>query len=391
MPSLDASAPPTDFAKAAALVLKHDYKDAVSTLDGITKDGRYKDTAYAPAAIYRIAEIDRDYIRDQGANNDAIQRFHVLLTTYDKTTYPGSATVANDRDQLTEKLDSANAGNFLYKVIDFSVGLTGRKSYSYWLSLLLIAVIVRLVITPLSLKQYAGMREMQRIQPELKKVQEKYASDKQLQGQKMMELYKEHNVNPMAGCLPILLQMPIFWFMYQGILQYQYHFSRGEFLWINDKFAIAASHIYPGIVGRNLAEPDIILLVIYSISMYVTQRMTPVTDPTQAETQKTMALMMPVMFFFMFMHITSAFVLYWLFTNILGSVTQVYFMKQGVFPGSAATNSNAGILTIPEQKTLNAPSDEANNSTSRKLSSAKPTGAARGVIAPRTHPKKKRR
>ncbi|MDR3710479.1 MAG: YidC/Oxa1 family membrane protein insertase [Capsulimonadaceae bacterium] len=398
MPSLGDLTPPPAFSIAIDLFNKGDYAGAAAKLEDVQKSATYRSTAYAPAALYRVAQIQRDYLHQDML---AMQQYATLVNQYAHVEYPGSATVEKEKYALSQKIDHDNSAKPLYKLIDFCVNLTGAQHYSYWLALAMIAILVRLILTPLTIKQYKGMREMQRLQPLLKEIQAKYDKDPALKNQKMMELYKEHNASPMSGCGPMLLQLPVYYYMYQAIVQYQYHFSHGTFLWINGATATWAQHIYPGVVGRNLAEQDMILLFIYSISMYVTQRMMPATDPTQAESQKMMSGMMSVFFFIMFIqwHFPSAFVLYWLFSNILGTATQMYFMKQGdsTPPGStpllppdgeiASRNGNGKSLRLSGDGAT-ASSDAA---PARRTSSAKPAGASRGVIAPKNHPKKKRR
>lgn len=391
---LTSTPPPPAFALADNMFDTGNFTGAVNKLQDVAKSASYRNSPYVPASIYRIAQIERDYMHQDQA---AMQQYATLVNQYSGLVYPGSATVVAERQLLGERIDHENAGKPLYKFISFCVELTGARSYSYWLALLMIAVLVRVVLTPLTIKQYKGMREMQRLQPLLKEIQAKYEKDPALKSQKMMELYKEHNANPLNGCLPMVLQLPVYWGMYQAIVQYQYHFSHGTFLWINPVTSAWANKFYPGLVGKNLMEQDLILLLIYSVSMYVTQRMMPQSDPSQAEMMKTQSLMMSVFFFIMFIqwHFPSAFVLYWLFSNILSTVTQLYYMRGGEVPppgvqpvlprdGEGPNGGKGG--TLPAGASL-----VAEGAPTRKAPTAKPAGTARGIIAPKNHPKKKRR
>jgi len=385
MPQLGTSPPPPAFAIASKLFDAGQYPAAVAKLLDVEKSASYRGTPYVPAALYRVVQIDRDYLHQY---QPAMQQFGTLVAQYAGVEYPGSATVAQERLLLAKKIDHENESKPLYKLISFCVNLTGARHYSYWLALLAIALLVRVVLTPLTIKQYKGMREMQRLQPLLKEIQAKYAKDNAIKQQKMMELYKEHNASPLNGCLPMLAQLPVYWGMYQAIVQYQYHFSNGYFLWINPETAVWANKIYPGLVGKNLMEQDMILLLIYSISMYVTQRMMPPADPSQAEMMKTQSLMMSVFFFIMFIqwHFPSAFVLYWLFSNVLSTVTQMYFMKQGEQPPPGVSP-----MLPADGDPPSAPAGGVSRLPGRKSPTAKPAGTARGIIAPKTHPRKKRR
>jgi YidC/Oxa1 family membrane protein insertase len=243
-------------------------------------------------------------------------------------------------------------------------------------------------LTTLSIKQYKGMREMQRLQPYIKELQAKYKDNKEVLGPKTMELYKEHGVNPAGGCIPLLFQLPIFWFMYQCVRMYQYHFTDGTFLWIGSSLHAK----FPDYVAANLSQPDQVLIVLYAASMYVTQRMMPQTDPTQAEMQKTTALMTSMVFFFIFSqgHYASAFVLYWLISNIFSTATQMYYMRQGdtTSPAAKTVMPSDGAVLVNSSNGAS-PSKNSNNGSPRSMRSVQ--GTARGVIAPKVYPKKKRR
>lgn len=163
---------------------------------------------------------------------------------------------------------------------------------------------------------------MQRIQPMVKQIQEKYKDNQKEMGEKLMALYREQGVNPFASCLPLLVQLPVLWVLYYMVRLYQYQFAQGKFLWIGSRLA----EKYPAIVGGNLSEPDIPLVILYVISMFISQRLT-VVDPTQAEQQKIMAIVMPLMFGFLFYSFPSAFMLYWLIFNIVSTAQQVMVLK----------------------------------------------------------------
>jgi YidC/Oxa1 family membrane protein insertase len=387
---------------ANKLIAAGDYKDAIKKLGDIPKANSYKGTEYAAKALYLTARIDRFKLyasdtSDQDKQTDlanAIIAYSSLINDY-----PASATsvghdVVGERLAVEKLVDEQNSGQFLYKLIDWFVNLTGAKSYSYWIALLLISVIVRVVLTPLTITQYKSMREMQRMQPLIKELQAKYKNQKDVLGQKTMELYKEHNVNPAASCLPMLLQLPVFWYMYHAVWLYQYHFSRGTFLWIGSSL----SSRYPHVLATNLSESDLVLLFLYSVSMYVTQRMMPQADPVQAEQQKTTAMMTSVFFFIMFQqwHFASAFVLYWFISNVLSSATQMYFMRQGdqpTYKGATVLPSDGEISTDSGTPARNGkyakPIAQAATASVNGASAAR--GAARGVISPKGGSRKKKR
>ena len=237
-------------------------------------------------------------------------------------------------DQVGMRIDAQNKKKVLYKIIDGLVVLTGKRpAFSYWFAIILLTVIVKILITPLTKAQFKSMKEMQRLQPLVKELQEKYKDDKRELGIKTMELYKEHGVNPLSGCLPLLIQMPILILVYTAIRYYEFQFAKGTFLWIGwpafeHKFSIPIMGRPVWVTAANLAQPDLILLILYTISMIISQRLSAV-DPTQADQQKMMSVMMAVMFFLIIGYLPSAFVLYWLTFNILQTWQQYHVIHGG--------------------------------------------------------------
>lgn len=185
--------------------------------------------------------------------------------------------------------------------------------YGAALSLIFLALIIKLVTTPMTTASFRGMRDMQRVQPLIKELQEKYKDDKAKLAEAQMKLMKEHKVSPLGGCLPMLIQLPIFWVVYRAVQVYAAGFADAHFLWIN-----------------NLARPDWPLLILYALSMIVTQKLTttPAADPQQQAMQKQMTYFMPIFLLFILQTLASAFVLYWFFLNVFSALHQYYLMKK---------------------------------------------------------------
>jgi YidC/Oxa1 family membrane protein insertase len=202
---------------------------------------------------------------------------------------------------------------------------------SYGWALIALALVVRLVLWPLSEMQFRSMAEMQKVQPLVKQLQAKHKGDPQAQNAAMMALYKEHKVNPLAGCFPMLIQFPILIGLFWAIQAQIASFSNEHWLWIGSPFAKALAEQHPSwnILGTSLATPDVALLILYVISMYFTVRYgsPPSTDPQQAQTQKIMAIVSPAMIaFFGFKYQwASALYIYWLATNVF-TVAQQYWL-----------------------------------------------------------------
>lgn len=236
---------------------------------------------------------------------------------------------------ITQTADAKNRNDYRYKFMSLLVKATGSvPGFSYWFAMVLLAVIVKLIITPLTKAQFKSMKEMQRVQPLMKELQEKYKDNQQELGKKMMELYKEHGINPLSGCLPILIQMPVLFGVYSMIRTFELQFAKGTFLWIGFQPLVHkwAFNVMGGkpvwLTARSLAEPDLILLVLYTISMYVSSKIS-IVDPSQAEQQRMMSIMMPVMFFFLIGYLPSAFVFYWFMFNVLQTWQQYHIIHGG--------------------------------------------------------------
>jgi YidC/Oxa1 family membrane protein insertase len=202
---------------------------------------------------------------------------------------------------------------------------------NYGWALIALALLVRLVMWPLSEIQFRSMAEMQKVQPLVKQLQAKYKGDPPALNTAMMALYKEHKVNPLAGCFPMLIQFPILIGLFWAIQAQIASFSNEHWLWIGSPFAKSLAEQHPNwnILGTSLATPDVALLILYVISMYFTVRYgsPPSTDPQQAQTQKIMAIVSPAMIaFFGFKYQwASALYIYWLATNVF-TVAQQYWL-----------------------------------------------------------------
>jgi YidC/Oxa1 family membrane protein insertase len=188
---------------------------------------------------------------------------------------------------------------------------THRVVPNYGVAIILITIVVRLLMYPIMQRQMRSMKRMSAMQPRLKEIQEKFADDKERQSQEMMKAYKESGFNPLTGCLPMFLQLPVFIGLYyalQGAIALR---QEPFFAWIHDLSAPEALFTIPG-----LELPVRVLPILMGGSMVLQSRMTPTTmDPAQARMMNTV---MPVMFTFMFYQFASGLVLYWLVSNLLG-------------------------------------------------------------------------
>jgi len=181
---------------------------------------------------------------------------------------------------------------------------------NYGLAIILLTVIIKILFWYPTHISYKSMKEMKKLQPEMAKLKEKFKDDREKLNKETMELYRRYKVNPMSGCLPIAIQIPIFFALYK-VLLYSIEIRHAPFYWwIQDLSAQDPYYISPILMG---------------VSMFIQQWMTPTTgDPTQAK----MMLIMPVVFTFMFLSFPTGLVLYWLFNNILSIGQQIYINKR---------------------------------------------------------------
>jgi len=225
-------------------------------------------------------------------------------------------------------------------------------THNYGIAIILLTILIRLILYPLMQKQMVSMREMQKIQPLMKEVQDKYKNDKERLNKELMALYKEHKVNPMSGCLPLLIQMPILILLFQTLRVFKYYIPNteiinGGFLWIANQVEIIKDGL-PEMVG-GLAAPEQliglgdgifglshigILPFLVAGSMYVQQKMTSPVSATAGkdggsseQTQKMMTIMMPLLIGFMSFSLPSGLSLYW-FTSTLLGIGQQYMINK---------------------------------------------------------------
>jgi YidC/Oxa1 family membrane protein insertase len=194
----------------------------------------------------------------------------------------------------------------ILKVLNFTNKFTGN----YGLDIIILAIFLKILFTPLTHKSQKSMKEMQKLQPEMKKLQQKYKDDKQTLNREIMELYKRRKVNPFGGCLPLLLQMPVFFALYRAFLSAIELRHSPFILWIRDLSDKDPTYIAPLLMGAT---------------MYFQQKMSTVSaDPTQMK----MMSLMPIFFTFIFLGFPSGLVLYWLVTNILAIGHQLYINRK---------------------------------------------------------------
>lgn len=193
--------------------------------------------------------------------------------------------------------------NALYSMLEkFGAG-------SYGLAIIILTVIIKIILYPLTKKQFQSMKAMQEIAPKMKKLQEKYKDNQQMLQQKMLQLYQESGVNPMAGCLPMLIQMPILMAMYYTFFSFDYGGGAPSFLWI-----------------PNLSETDpiYILPLIAAGTTFLMQKISTVEMTQQT---KIMMIFFPLFMGFISLNLPAGLVLYWATQNIVQIFQQLLIYR----------------------------------------------------------------
>ncbi len=198
--------------------------------------------------------------------------------------------------------------------------------HNYGVAIIILTILIKILFWPLTHKSYKSMKEMQKLQPRLAKLREKYKGNKEQMNKEMMALYKTYKVNPMGGCLPMVIQIPVFFALYR-ILGDSIELRHAPFiLWIND--LSAPDRLFHFAFKIPFMSPPYgipVLTLLMGASMFIQQKMTPTPgDPSQAK----IMMFLPIIFTVMFINFPSGLVLYWLVNNIL-SIGQQYRIHRG--------------------------------------------------------------
>jgi YidC/Oxa1 family membrane protein insertase len=235
---------------------------------------------------------------------------------------------------------------------------------NFGLAIIVLTVVVRIILMPLTFQQTKSTKAMQSLQPKLQEIQKKYARDQQRMQREMMAMYKEAGMNPLGCMWPMLIQMPIWIALYQSIMQAlaatpENLLSLSKHLYSWDMVANAIP-LNENFLGLKLSQPDpsLILAILVGVTMWVQQKMVtaPAADPKQAQMSSMTTLMMPMMFAFFTLSFPSGLALYWVVSNIIGIVVQ-YIAGGGwgyfKFPSLRAQPQAApGTQKVIDQKAL---------------------------------------
>jgi len=309
-----------------------------------------------PAQIYKWAAIDNRYFLAALIPDNSLDFYNVGMVKQNKRTAPVLILSAKVKQEEKEQnfslkfyvgpksysyLKTFDMG--LEQAVDFGFfGFLGKIALSilfalygltnnYGWAIIIMTVLIQIIVLPLTLKTFKSTAAMKKIQPLIKDLQTKYKNDPKRLQVEMMNLYRTQKVNPFGGCLPLFLQLPIFWALFTT-LRNAYELRHAEWiLWVKDLSA-SDSLFYMGTISFNL------LPLIMGLGMFLQQKMTTaISDPTQRK----MMYIMPVIFTLMFWGFPSGLVLYWLTNSVISMIVQFFVLKQDEKNSSGVKLKNA--------------------------------------------------
>ncbi|SEN27108.1 protein translocase subunit yidC [Pseudorhodobacter antarcticus] len=374
------------------------HEGVVMRTDGTLEEVKYKDAAKLPlvareAAQAEVTEAVTDgwtgftskywmtaLIPEQGKPFTAVTKYVASADIYQTETRqplmavaPGTTGTANSRlfagakewESLRNYQDNGGIAGFI-DAIDWGWFFFFTKpifSVLHWLNahignmglaIIALTFLLKALVLPLAYKSYVSMARMKELQPEMEALKERVGDDKQKMQKEMMQLYKEKKVNPAAGCLPILIQIPIFFSLYKVIFVTLELRHAPFFGWLNDLSAPDSSSLFNlfGLLPWASPEPGSILALIFigvlplmlGVSMWLQQKLNP--TPTDA-TQAMIFAWMPWVFMFMLGHFASGLVVYWITNNIITFSQQYAIMKSHGHTPDLFGNIKAGFKRKP--------------------------------------------
>ncbi len=239
---------------------------------------------------------------------------------------PKSLNLLNEMNNGLERAVHFGMFDFIAKPCLWLMNFIYQFIPNYGVAIIILTIIVKILLWPLGNKSYKSMAEMKKLQPLMTEIREKYKDDKKKMNQETMALYKTYKINPMGGCLPMVLQIPVFFALYKMLYEAIELRHAPFFLWIND--LSAPDRLFRFGFSIPFMEPPYgipVLTLVMGATMFLQQKMTPIAgDPMQAK----LMMFMPIIFTVIFINFSSGLVLYWLVNNVLSIGQQYYVQKK---------------------------------------------------------------
>jgi YidC/Oxa1 family membrane protein insertase len=235
---------------------------------------------------------------------------------------PKQTEVLKSLDVNAQKIIDFGWFDIIAKPLIWALNMMNKVTHNYGIDIIVLTILIKIIFYPLTVKSSTSMKKMQKLQPIIAKLKEKYKDDKAKLNQEMMGIYKREGVNPMGGCLPMVIQIPVFFALYKA-LSGAIELRHAHFLWWMNDLSSPEDLFTFHVAGYAL--PIRILPLIMGVTQVIQQKMTPTTaDPMQEK----IMLLMPIVFTFLFWSFPSGLVLYWLVNNVISIAQQYYINKK---------------------------------------------------------------
>jgi len=276
------------------------------------------------------------YINKKGTLVNGIESRDILLQPTHEINdkfilYAGPGSISSLSAAGNGFIETIDYGFFgsISKLLIYTLRFFYRISHSWGIAIVLLAIFLNAILFPMTAKSFKSMQKMQELHPQMEKLKAQYKDNSQKLNQEIVELYKKYNINPLSGCLPMLLQMPVFIALYQALMK-AIELRGSKFLWIND---LSSTESLPLPISFPIIGNTINILPLVMIGAMVLQQkisskyMGSAVTSEQQQQQKMMLVLMPVIFGFIFYNMPSGLVLYWVINTILTTMEQIAILR----------------------------------------------------------------
>ncbi|MBL4901982.1 MAG: membrane protein insertase YidC [Desulfocapsa sp.] len=308
-----------------------DYEKGPLTVNGQMNWAAYEGTYFISAFLPRdgsatsltMSSFGEDGVKMQlNSALDTLQPGEVKVYTYELFLGPKKLDILKSVGSNLHKAVNFGWFDVIAQPTLFLLNFFHGIVKNYGIAIILVTILFKAIFWPITQKGLKSMKNMQKLQPKMAKLKEKYKGDPAKMNQEVMNLYKTYKVNPLGGCMPMVLQIPVFFALYKVLLMCIELRHAPFMLWITD--LSSPDRLYIGVDIPYVGGIPVLTLLM-GASMFLQQKMTPTTaDPTQAK----IMLFLPVLFTFMFINFASGLVLYWFVNNLLAILQQYMINRQ---------------------------------------------------------------
>lgn len=289
----------------------------IQNINFIGEDSRYFSFIFhVPGGVSPIGS-SQNVFRGQKLSGERYASFYIKIFSG-----PKIPEELSNFSPSTEALAGYGFLGPISELLIFLLNQTDKLAKNMGISIIIISILIRLIFFPLSAISFKSFKKIKEIQPEIEKIKEKYKDDKERMSREIFEIYRREKINPFSGCLPLLIQIPIFIALYNALMHSVELRHAPFFLWIKD-LSEPESIFHLSIFGNNIHIR--LLPILMGLSFFVQQIITPQTY--QDRTMQIINYLTPLIFVFILWNVPSGLQIYWITTNIFGILQQLFVMK----------------------------------------------------------------